>query len=187
MSYHSLPGPGDFCPGCNRLLCRCRPEPDPDALYDEAYDRGYDACLQDGYDNHPLATWPSDEAEAAMANDWVRLVSGGSLVGIDGRRFYGSNWFNVPGAWRHWGPYGRDPFRGEPCPEGYLAGFDDAGAGRAPVTTCSEERDGAAPVPSTSAPRFPLQGAEAAPGRTTTGTPRPGAGPGGEPDDGLPF
>ena len=119
-----------FCPGCNTLLgCTCPPPGYEEALYDEAYERGYEACQTDGYDNHPLACWPSNEAEAAMARDWVRLVSGGSICGTDGRRFYASNWFNVPGAYRYWGLYGHDPLRGEPCRDGYLAGWDDCGAG----------------------------------------------------------
>ena len=144
MSHRStsLPGPGDQCLCGSYYACRCRPDPDPDALYDEAYDRGYDACLEGGYDNHPLACWPSDAAEAALARDWRRLATGGSVVGTDGRRFYGSNWFNVPGAWRHWGPYGHSPLRGEPCPEGYLQGFDDAGAGL-PSAVADPERHAA--------------------------------------------
>ena len=66
---------------------------------------------------------------AAVARDWRRLVSGQSIVGIDGRRFYGSHWSNAPRAWANRGLYGLDPFRREPCSEGYLAGFEDAMAG----------------------------------------------------------
>lgn len=130
MSYNTtLPGPGDQCVCGSYYACRCVPEPDPEDLYDDAYERGYDACHADGPDDHPLACWPTDEAEAALARDWRRLVTGDFIVGIDGRRFYGSSWFNVRRAWALWGLYGIDPFRREPCPDGYLAGFEDAMAG----------------------------------------------------------
>ena len=129
MSNYNLPGYGDMCLCGSYGACRCQPEPDPEVLYDEAYERGYDACEADGPDAHPLACWPSDEPEAAMARDWRRLASGGSIIGVDGRRFYGSNWFNVHGAWRLRGCYGSNPFRGEPCPEAYLQGFEDAACG----------------------------------------------------------
>ncbi|WP_412062116.1 hypothetical protein [Rubrivirga sp. IMCC45206] len=129
MSYHTIPGPGDQCHCGSYYACRCQPEPDPDVLFDEAYQRGHDACMSDGADNHPLACWPSTPADAALARDWRRLVAGHSIVGIDGRRFYSSHWFNVLRPWQHRGLYGFDPFRREPCPEGYLAGFEDAMAG----------------------------------------------------------
>ena len=53
----SMPGPGDFCHGCNRLLCRCLPEPDVDAHYEASYQAGYDAYLADGYRERPLTEW----------------------------------------------------------------------------------------------------------------------------------
>lgn len=52
-----MPGPGDFCHACNRLLCRCRPEPDFDAYYEASYEAGYQACLADGYCERPLTEW----------------------------------------------------------------------------------------------------------------------------------
>ena len=52
-----MPGPGDFCHGCNRLLCRCQPEPDFDDYYQASYEAGYDACLADGYCERPLTEW----------------------------------------------------------------------------------------------------------------------------------
>ena len=126
---NSLPGYGDMCFCGSYGPCHCPPEPDPEILYQEAYERGYDACLADGPDNHPLACWPDDPVSAAVARDWRRLVSGQSIVGIDGRRFYGSHWFNVTRAWATRGLYGLDPFRREPSPADYLAGFEDAMAG----------------------------------------------------------
>lgn len=129
MSSYSLPGYGDVCPCGSYGPCRCPPEPDPEVLFDEAYERGYDACLSNGPDDHPFACSPTDPASAAVARDWRRLASGYSVVGVDGRRFYGSTWFNAPRAWALLGLYGFDPFRGEPCPGGYLAGFEDAMAG----------------------------------------------------------
>ena len=147
--------PSYFCPGCNTCLgCTCPPPGWEDERYEEAYERGYEACLSDGYDAHPLACWPCDEADAAMASDWLRLVTGAAVRGVDGRRFYGSNWFNVPGAYRRRGPYGHDPLRGEPCPEGYLAGWDDCGAGLPPAVSdperhavCAAALDDYEPVP----------------------------------------
>jgi len=139
MSNYNLPGPGDQCVCGSYGACRCQPEPDPDILFDEAYERGYDACQADGPDNHPLACWPSNHLDVAVARDWRRLVSGGSIVGIDGRRFYGSHWFNAPRAWALRGLYGLDPFRREPCPEGYLLGFEDAACGL-PNAVCDPER-----------------------------------------------
>ena len=53
----SLPGPGDFCHGCNRLLCRCQPEPDVDAHWEASYQAGYEACLADGYCERPMTEW----------------------------------------------------------------------------------------------------------------------------------
>ena len=130
MTYDiDLPGPGDQCHCGSYYACYCGPEPNPEDTFDEAYERGYQACADDGPDDHPLACWPENYVDAAVARDWRRLVSGRSVVGVDGRRFYGSNWFNVPRAWRLRGLYGLDPFRREPCPEGFLAGFEDAMAG----------------------------------------------------------
>ena len=52
-----MPGPGDFCHGCNRLLCRCPPEPDVDAYFEASYQAGYDACTADGYCERPMTEW----------------------------------------------------------------------------------------------------------------------------------
>lgn len=121
--------PTHFCPGCNRVRCTCPPPGYEDHLADEAYRRGYEACVAGGYGEHPLF-WPvvTDEAEAALARDWRRLCTGGTISATDGRRVYGSHVFNAwPRPWP-W-PYRGNPLTGEPEPESYLAGWDDAGAG----------------------------------------------------------
>ena len=126
--YNSLPCPTDFCPGCNRTRCACPPPGYEDYLYAEAYQRGYDACEADGYDEHPLNVWPADEAEAALARDWRRLCTGGHVTSTEGRRIYGSTVFNArPRPWP-W-PYLYNPLAGERDTEAYLAGWDDCGAG----------------------------------------------------------
>ena len=130
MLYNSITiDNASFCPDCNRLSCACPPPLDEDALYAEHYAYGYDACLADGYDNHPFACWPADEAEAAMARDWLRLVTGGSVRGVDGKPFYASHWFRSRTRWRDRGIYGYDSLRSTPWPEATLVGWDDAGAG----------------------------------------------------------
>ena len=129
MSNYTLPGYGDMCLCGSYGACRCQPEPDPDTLFDEAYERGFAAFADEGPDNHPLACWPENDVDAAVARDWRRLVAGQSIVGVDGRRFYGSHWFNVPRPWQLRGLYGFDPFRREPCPEAFLLGFESAMAG----------------------------------------------------------
>ena len=138
MNSYNLPGYGDICLCGSDGPCRCLPDPDPEVLYQEAYERGYDACLSDGPDNHPLACWPGDPVSAAVARDWRRLASGQSIVGIDGRRFYGSHWFNAPRAWSLRGLYGLDPFHREPYPADFLAGFEDAMAGLPSAVTDPE-------------------------------------------------
>ena len=130
MLYNSITiDNASFCPDCNRLSCACPPPPDEDDFYAEHYAYGYDACLADGYDNHPLACWPTGEAEAAVARDWLRLVTGGSVRGIDGKPFCRSAWFHSPTRWRDRGIYGYDALRSFPWPEATLAGWDDCGAG----------------------------------------------------------
>ena len=59
MSY-ILPGPGDFCPGCNRILCRCLDEPDEAAFSQDALDH---VVSHDYADDGP-DFWPDDE-------DWL--------------------------------------------------------------------------------------------------------------------
>ena len=129
MPYnHSLPGPGDFCV-CGHLVCRCAPEPDPEDLFEEAYQRGYDACEADGYGNHPLY-WPSVStgAEDALARNWRRLCMGGTITDTKGRKVYSSNVFNArPRPWP-W-PFRYNPLLGEQDAESFLMGWDDAGAG----------------------------------------------------------
>lgn len=122
--------PTYFCPGCNTCLgCTCPPPGYEDALWEEAYERGYEACQADGYGEHPLY-WVSvtDEAEAALCRDWRHLCMGGSLTDTRGQRFYGSNVFNAwPKRWP-W-PFRSNPLTGEIDPEAYLMGWDDAGTG----------------------------------------------------------
>lgn len=70
----------------------------------------------------------SSEAEAALARDWRRLCTGGTLTDTRGRRVYGSHVFNArPHPWP-W-PFRTNPLTAEPDRESYLAGWDDAGAG----------------------------------------------------------
>ena len=169
-----LPGVGDVCL-CGRYgPCRCAPEPDPGAFHDAAYERGYAAC--EAGEDHPLACWPRDPVSAAVARDWRRLASGGSVVGVDGRRFYGSHWFGAPGAWRLRGLYGFDPFRREPCPEDYLAGFEDAMAGLPSAVTDPERHRACAARLDAYEPTLDLD--ESASGSTPVSA---------ESDDGLPF
>ena len=54
MNNYTIPGPGDFCAGCNRLLCCCGPEPDEES--DRIVSRDY---ADDGSD-----PWPDD-------GDWL--------------------------------------------------------------------------------------------------------------------
>ena len=127
-----MPGPGDFCHGCNRLLCRCLPEPDPEAYYEVAYQAGYYACLADGYAERPMTEWiyvtgqrTGWDAEAGRLRHHMTPL-----------RF--AEW-----TWRHRHPsrwaYARwfERLHGLDL-EGYLAGFDDAGAGL-PSAVCDPE------------------------------------------------
>ena len=60
----TLPGPGDFCPGCHRTLCRCRPEPPEDAsLFWGARSPDENGVSHDHADDGP-DVWPCD-------GDWL--------------------------------------------------------------------------------------------------------------------
>lgn len=121
--------PTCFCPGCNTLFgCTCPPPGYEDSLSEEAYQRGYEACEADGYDNHPLNVWPTDDGEAALARDWRHLCTGGTIADTTGRRLYSSNVFHYSRRTWPW-PYRYNPLRAEPDPEAYLMGWDDCGAG----------------------------------------------------------
>ena len=119
----SLPGPGDFCHGCNRLLCRCQPEPDVDAHDEASYQAGYDACIADGYCERPMTEWiyPTGQratwdAEATCLRYRMTPLRFAELTW---RTHHASAW-----AYARWfeRQYGLDL-------EAYLAGYDDAGAG----------------------------------------------------------
>lgn len=40
--------PTYFCPGCNLIRCACPPSGYEEHVADEAYRRGYEACVADG-------------------------------------------------------------------------------------------------------------------------------------------
>ena len=122
-SYTPIPGPGDFCAGCNRLVCGCRPGPDHDGHYDRSYEAGYAHCLIDGYDDRPgteyiyrsgcYTAW--DAAARQMRHHmmpvwFVELTWRCANRTVCGYR----RWFEHE--------YGYDL-------ELYLAGYDDAGSG----------------------------------------------------------
>ena len=118
-----MPGPGDFCHGCNRLLCRCQPELDCDVRFEASYEAGYDACLADGYCERPLTEWvyPTGshvtwDAEAGCLHHHMTPLRFAELTW---RHRHASVW--AYGRWFE-RQYGYDL-------ESYLAGYDDAGAG----------------------------------------------------------
>ena len=143
-----MPGPGDFCHGCNRLLCRCLPEPDYDAHFEASYEAGYEACLADGYCERPMTEWVyltgsrvTWDAEAKCLRHHMTPLRFAELTWRThhaSAQGYG-RWFERQ--------YGHDL-------ESYLAGYDDAGAGL-PSAACDArayERaeaalDAYAPVP----------------------------------------
>ncbi|MDT7858249.1 hypothetical protein RQM47_16490 [Rubrivirga sp. S365] len=119
----SMPGPGDFCHGCNRLLCRCPPEPDYESYFEASYQAGHEACLADGYSERPLTEWVYltgsrcrwDATEKRLVHHMAPL------------RFAELTWrhrHTSAVSYRRWfeRQYGHDL-------EEYLAGYDDAGAG----------------------------------------------------------
>ena len=124
-----MPGPGDFCHGCNRLLCRCLPEPSAagdrrlDAHFEASYEAGYDACLADGYSERPMTEWIYrmgsrcvwDAAARRLVHHMVPL----RFAELTWRHSHASVW-----SYSRWfeRQYGLDL-------DGYLAGFDDAGCG----------------------------------------------------------
>ncbi|MEL6616217.1 MAG: hypothetical protein AAFQ43_10790 [Bacteroidota bacterium] len=119
----SLPGPGDFCHGCNRLLCRCLPEPDPEVYYQEAYEAGYEACLADGYAERPMTEWIYATGQRATWDAEAKVfrycMTPLRFTEWTWRHRHASVW-----AYARWfeRQYGHDL-------EAYLVGFDDAGAG----------------------------------------------------------
>jgi hypothetical protein len=118
-----MPGPGDFCHGCNRLLCRCLPEPDPEDQYEEAYEAGYEACLADGYCERPMTEWVYLTGSRVTWDAEMRCLRHHMtplrLSELTWQTHHTSVW-----AYRRWfeRQYGFDL-------EAYLAGYDDAGAG----------------------------------------------------------
>ena len=116
-------GPGDFCHGCNRFLCRCLPEPDPEIFYQEAYEAGYEACLADGYSERPMTEWVYLTGSRAKWDVGAKCLR----HHMTPLRFAELTWrCHHASAWRYrqWfeRQYGHDL-------EAYLAGYDDAGAG----------------------------------------------------------
>ena len=139
----STPGPGDVCHGCNRLLCRCQPEPDVDAHHEASYRAGYEACIADGYSERPMTEWiyrtgsrTAWDAEAKRLRPHMTPLR---FAEITWRHHHASAW-----AYARWFErlYGFDL-------EGYLAGYDDAGAGLPPdrvrgrLSAVCDERAGA--------------------------------------------
>ena len=128
-----MPGPGDFCHGCNRLLCRCLPEPDHDAHDGASYQAGYAACLADGYSERPMTEWIYPTGSLAV---WDANAKSKCLRYVmTPLRFAELTWrhrhASAQGYGRWFGRlYGFDL-------EAYLAGFDDAGAGL-PSAVCDE-------------------------------------------------
>ena len=127
----SLPGPGDFCHGCNRLLCRCLPEPDVDAHHEASYQAGYEACLADGYCERPMTEWIYPTGQRATWDAEAKCLryrmTPLRFAELTWRHHHASAW-----AYARWFErlYGFDL-------EGYLAGYDDAGAGL-PSAVCDE-------------------------------------------------
>ena len=118
----SLPGPGDFCHGCNRLLCQCRPEPDIDVYLETSYEAGYEACLADGYSERPMTEWIYVTGSRCVWNADRQLVHSMTplrFAELTWRHRHASAWAYA--RWFEW-QYGYDL-------EAYLEGFDDAGAG----------------------------------------------------------
>ena len=118
-----MPGPGDFCHGCNRLLCQCQPEPECDAHFEASYEAGYEACLADGYSERPMTEWVYLTGSRCM---WD-AEAGCLRHHVTGLRFAELTWRHRHAsavAYRRWfeRQYGLDL-------EAYLAGYDDAGCG----------------------------------------------------------
>ena len=118
-----MPGPGDFCHGCNRLLCRCQPEPDVDAHWEASYQAGYEACLADGYCERRMTEWVyrtgSRVTWDAHQERRVHHMAPLRFAELTWRTHHASAW-----AYARWfeRQYGLDL-------EAYLAGYDAAGAG----------------------------------------------------------
>ena len=118
-----MPGPGDFCHGCNRLMCQCPLEPEHDRHYGASYEAGYDACLADGYSERPLTEWVYLTGSRCVWDASAgRLVHHMTLL-----RFAELTWrhhHRSAAAYARWfeRQVGFDL-------GGYLAGYDDAGCG----------------------------------------------------------
>ena len=126
-----MPGPGDFCHGCNRLLCRCQPEPDVDAHDEASYQAGYDACLADGYSERPMTEWVYRTGSRVTWDAEMRCLR----HHMTPLRFAELTWRTHHASAQGYGQwfarlYGFDL-------EAYLAGYDDAGAGL-PSAVCDE-------------------------------------------------
>ena len=126
-----MPGPGDFCHGCNRLLCRCQPEPDVHAYFEASYQAGYEACLADGYCERPMTEWVYRTGSRAVWDAEAKclryFMTPLRFAELTWRHRHASAW--VYGRWFE-RLYGFDL-------DGYLTGFDDAGAGL-PSAVCDE-------------------------------------------------
>ena len=165
-------GPGDFCHGCNRLVCHCPPEPDPEPYYDASYQAGYDACLADGYSERPMTEWIyRTGARARWDADAARLRHHMTPL-----RFAEHTWRRHHAsarayAWWFERQYGWDL-------GAYLVGYDAAGAGLPPAVCDARAHaraeaalDAYAPLdPSRPEPAGRTSAATRTPGRRATGS-----------------
>ena len=118
-----MPGPGDFCHGCNRLLCRCLPEPDVDAYADASYQAGFEACLADGYSERPMTEWIYVTGQRATWDAEAKRLR----YHMTPLRFAGLTWRThhaTAQGYARWFERRHDHDL-----DAYLAGYDDAGAG----------------------------------------------------------
>ena len=123
MSNYDLPGYGDMCL-CGRYYgCRCQPEPEFDRHWEDSYQAGHEACLADGYSERPGNEWVyATHHRAAWSTTERRLV-----YAMTTARFSEFTWRHghaSAAAYGRWfeRSYGHDL-------DGYLSGYDDAGAG----------------------------------------------------------
>ena len=143
-----MPGPGDFCHGCNRLLCRCLPEPDYDAHFEASYQAGYEASLADGYCERPMTEWVYRTGSRVTWDAEMRCLRHHMTPLLFAELTWRTHHASAQGYGRWFQrQYGHDL-------ESYLAGYDDAGAGL-PSAACDARAharaeaalDAYAPVP----------------------------------------
>ena len=118
-----MPGPGDFCHGCNRLICRCQPEPDVDAYFEASSEAGHEACLADGYSERPMTEWIYATGQRATWDAESKCLR----YRMAPLRFVELTWRRHHASVRAYARWFERRY--ELDLEAYLAGFDDAGAG----------------------------------------------------------